>query len=157
MGDGGGRQIFPLDEGNKFYFWAKSSVQVSMKWVLLSALFLISYNLFSQEYMVYGIDQEIPMGEPGEIVKKNYYLNMGEDQGLQLGTRLDVFRIISRRDPYNSQKRYNHRIKIGEIVIIHVEKTSSVAHLGSLRNSPKDPVFGIAAVMVGDRIAVNVD
>ena len=153
----------PLDGGNKFYFWAKSSVQVTMRiasllslaWVW--ALFLYSSDLFAREYMVYGIDQEIPMGKPGEIVKKNYYVNMGGDQGLDLGTVLNVYRVVSRTDPYNSYRRYNHRMKIAEIKIIHVEKNSAVAGLASLRNSPDDPVFDIAAVMIGDRVEVNVD
>ena len=129
-----------------------------MKWLFtIWAVLLYSMPLLGREYMVYGIDQEIPMGEPGEVVKKNYYINMGEDQGLALGTKLDVFRVVSKRDPYNPQKRYNHKIKVAEIKIVHTEKISAVGSLVALRNTPRDPVFDIAAIMVGDRVEVNVD
>ena len=125
--------------------------------ILVSAMLLYPLRLSAQDYMVYGIDQEIPMGEPGEVIKKNYYINMGEDQGLAPGTLLDVFRVASRTDPYNSRKRYRHKMRIARIKIVHVEKTSAVASLVSLRNTPKDPLFDIAAIVIGDRVEVNVD
>ena len=115
------------------------------------------FSLWAQEYMVYSIDQEVPMGEPGEVVKKNYYINMGENQGLALGTVLNVYRVFSRMDPYNSQKRYSHKMKVAEIKVVHTERTSAVGNLVSLRNAPTDPLFDIAAIMTGDRVEVNVD
>ena len=119
--------------------------------------FLCSLPLLAREYMVYGISQEIPMGNPGEVIKKNYYINMGEDQGLALGTRLNVYRIISRTDSYNSYKRYRHKVKVAEIKIVHTEKISAIGSLVALRSEPDDPVFDFAAIMIGDRVEVNVD
>ena len=156
----GGRQNLPPDRKSPLDFRAKLSVEGSMK-SLVRGLFLVVL-LFplsgaAQEYMVYSIDQEIPMGEPGEVVKKNYYITMGADQGLALGTVLNVYRVFSRMDPYNSQKRYRHKIKVAEIKVVHTEKTSAVGSLVSLRNAPEDPLFNIAAITVGDRVEVNVD
>ena len=125
--------------------------------VSMLVVLLYSSGVFAREHMVYGIDQEIPMGEPGEVVKKNYYVNMGEDQGLSPGTLLNVYRLISLVNPYNPQKRYNHKVKVAEIKVIHTEKTSSIGRLVALRSAAEDPVFDFMGIMIGDRIEVNVD
>ena len=133
----------------------KSSALIQVALILTGLWYPLSTA--AQEYMVYGIDQEVPMGNPGEVVKKNYYITMGEDQGLTVGTVLNVYRVFSRMDPYNSQKRYSHKIKIAEIKVVHTEKTSAVGSLHALRNNPDDPLFAIAAIMTGDRVDVNID
>lgn len=96
------------------------------------------------------------MGVPGEVLKKNFYVNMGEQQGVQRGTVLDVYRLISRLDPYQSKKRFNHKVKIGELKILHTEETSSIGVVQKINLSESDPMFDIGKLMIGDKVNVHV-
>lgn len=96
------------------------------------------------------------MGFENEIIKKNFYVNLGQDQGIKNGDILNVYRIISRLDPYASKKRYNHKVKIGELKIVHSENNSSISEFSSLTPKEKTPYLEIGKFMVGDRVGVRI-
>jgi hypothetical protein len=110
----------------------------------------------AKDYIIYSVVQDLPMGEENEIIKKNYYINMGNNQGLEEGSVLDVFRVISRLDPYETKKRFNYKVKIGEVKILHTEDDSSIATLQKINNSATSPLFEIPALMIGDRVDVKI-
>lgn len=113
---------------------------------------------FARDYIIYSIAQDIPMGHDNEIIQKNYYVNMGEKQGLEKGTILDVFRIISRLDPYETKKRYNYRVKIGELEVLHTEDDSAITNLKTVDgNQEKGLFFDVQGMMIGDHIGVKVN
>lgn len=95
------------------------------------------------------------MGD-GKPLKKNYYVNFGEKQGIQEGTILDVYRLISRMDPYHSNKRFNYSVKIGEIEILHSEEDAAIGNIKEIYNSANHPYFEIPAFMIGDKVKVHI-
>jgi hypothetical protein len=96
------------------------------------------------------------MGYENEVNKRNYYLNIGEEQGVSKGTVIDVYRTISKLNPYNNQKRINHKIKIGELKVIHSEGQSSIGRSQKILLDQDTPLFEIENFMIGDYISVNV-
>lgn len=130
--------------------------KINLQFIFILLLFLFMNKGFSRDYIIYSVSQELPMGIDDEQLKKNYYVNMGANQGLERGTILDVFRIISRLDPYETKKRYNYKVKVGEIEILHSEEESSIASLKSINNNAKSPLFDIPALMIGDKVDVKV-
>jgi len=129
--------------------------KINLRFIFILAWLLSTTTLSAKDYIIYSVVQELPMGEEGEILKKNFYVNMGDKQGIETGNVLDVFRVISRLDPYETKKRYNHRVKIGELEILHTEEDSSIAILKDINNSAKSPLFDIPAFMIGDRVDVK--
>lgn len=111
----------------------------------------------ARDYIIYSIIQDIPMGYENEKIKKNFYLNIGEGQGVKEGTVLNVFRNLSIQDQYKNKKRYNHTIKIGELEILHTEQSNSIGILKSIRSDVKAPYFELSKFMIGDRVDINVD
>jgi hypothetical protein len=111
---------------------------------------------FARDYIIYSIAQDVPMGHENEIVKKNFYVNMGAQQGVNEGTVLDVFRTISRLDPYESKKRYNYKVKIGELTVIHTEDNSAIGKLNKFQEGEEVPYFEIDGLMIGDRVNVHI-
>ena len=96
------------------------------------------------------------MGNKDEVIRKNFYVDMGTNQGVKLGSVLDVYRVVSVLDPYESKKRFNHRIKIGEVKILHSEDSSAIGMLNKLEESEETPVFEVGKMMIGDIVAAKV-
>ncbi len=86
---------------------------------------------------------------------KNFYINMGSQQGIREGSLLDVYRIISRLDPYEDKKRYNYRVKIGEVKILHTEENSSIAATNKMFLTKDNPLFEIKNLMIGDHVDIK--
>ncbi|MFW5887207.1 MAG: hypothetical protein ACOCUH_00230 [Bacteriovoracia bacterium] len=120
-------------------------------------LVIMASASFGKDYVIYSIAQDLPMGEIDEVVKKNYYINMGASQGLQEGTRLDVFRVISRLDPYNSKTRYNYKVKIGELKVLHVENEAAITNKSMIKEGQEAPVTELDDFMIGDKVDVSIN
>ena len=69
---------------------------------------------------------------------------------------LDVYRTVSRSDPYQSKMRYNYKIKIGEIAVLHAEQSSSIGKISKVNTEAKYPLFEIDAFIIGDQVSVHI-
>jgi hypothetical protein len=119
--------------------------------------FLLSTSMaIAKDYIIYSIMQDIPTGAPGHQVKKNYYLNIGQQQGVSSGTVLDVYRNISVLDPYETKNRFNYKVKIGELKVIHSEEHASIGTLQTLASDTSSPMFDVNAFMIGDKVDVKI-
>ena len=81
---------------------------------------ILALPALARDYQIYSIMQDVPMGNEKEIVRKNYYINMGTSQGLSKGSSLDVYRALSLQNPYDGSNRVNYKVKVGTLEIIHV-------------------------------------
>lgn len=127
-----------------------------MKILLLLTTLLISQNLWARSYVIFSLAQDLPMGIENEVIRKNYYVNMGKGQGVKKDAILDVFRIISVQNPYDNKKRVNYRVKIGELKVIHSSDDASIAVVNEYVKEDV-PVFELSQFMIGDHVAINVD
>jgi len=105
--------------------------------------------------MIFSVNQDLPMGADNEVIRKNYHINMGTKQGLRQGTVLDVFRIISVLNPYDGAKRVNHRVKMGQVKVLHASETAAITAFH--RMEKETPVLELDQFIVGDHVGVNVD
>lgn len=111
----------------------------------------------ANDYVIFSISQDVPMGD-GTPIKKNFYVNLGKNQGLEKGTFLDVLRDVARNDSYGSKKRYHHSVKIGELEVLHTEENSSIARLKrNIASDENAPHFEIKNIMIGDKVQVMVE
>ena len=122
----------------------------------LAVIFLISNIAFARDYQIYSISQDFPMGVPNEFLKKNFYVNMGTAQGLKEGAILDVFRNVTIVDPYADKKKYDHKVVIGKLKVIHAEEQTSITKLEAIENGEDIPYFEVANLMVGDVVDVSI-
>lgn len=118
--------------------------------------FILTLPSFAREHLIYSIDEEIPMGYENEKPKRNYYVNIGSNQGVKAGTTLDVFRIISKSNPYDNLKRINYKVKIGELEVLHSDDHAAIGSLKQIKVGIKDPLFEISSFMIGDYVGVSV-
>lgn len=124
--------------------------------LLMVTLVFTATMAIAKDYVIYSISQDIPMGTEREVLRKNFYIDMGKNQGLSKGSILDVYRMVSVLDPYESKKRFNHKIKIGEVKVLHVEEGSSIGVLNKFETEDETPVFEIGTLMIGDIVNAHV-
>lgn len=131
------------------------------KYFELPVLFMVTLAFtasmaIAKDYVIYSISQDIPMGYEKEVLRKNFYIDMGKNQGVSKGSVLDVYRVVSVLDPYESKKRFNHKIKIGEVKVLHTEESSSIGVLNKIESEEETPVFEIGKLMIGDIVTAHV-
>lgn len=131
------------------------------KYFELPVLFMVTLAFtasmaIAKDYVIYSISQDIPMGVEKEVLRKNFYIDMGKNQGVNKGSILDVYRVVSVLDPYENKKRFNHKIKIGEVKVLHAEEASSIGILNKFENENETPVFEIGKLMIGDIVSAHV-
>lgn len=124
--------------------------------LIMVTLVFTATMAIAKDYVIYSIAQDIPMGNKDEVLRKNFYVDMGKNQGVKKGSLLDVYRMVSVLDPYENKKRFSHRIKIGEVKVLHAEETSSIGVLNKLEEEEETPVFEIGKLMIGDIVTVKV-
>ena len=96
------------------------------------------------------------MGLENEVIRKNYYINMGTGQGVKKDSLLDVFRIISIQNPYDSKKRVNYKVKIGKLKVLHSTDDAAIATVAEYEKEDT-PIFELPQFMIGDHVSINVD
>ncbi len=129
---------------------------VSLKKALLFTL-IFSHPLFANKYVIYSISQNLPMGFESEKIQKNFYVNIGSKQGLRKGVKLNIYRQIAKIDPFDTKEKYQHKIKIGGLEVLHVEENSSITLLKNTEKKIDSLVLDIAGPIIGDIVDVNVD
>lgn len=132
-------------------------MKTSCKIILSLFIGIICTSVQARDHQIYSVEQEVPMGFENEVLKKNYYVNIGENQGVRKGSTLNVFRVISRLNPYENEKRINHKVKIGELKVIHADSEAAIGAFKVLNNGKDDPLFEIENFMIGDHVSVSIN
>ena len=119
------------------------------------AISLFTAKLASANYLVYGVKTDFPMND-GDTSVRDVYVNMGTNQGLKVGTNLDVYRSIPTSDNLNNKNAQNINFKIAKLKVIHAEAGVAVARILEVNQPSKDtPMSGFNSVMVGDTVDVS--
>lgn len=127
--------------------------------VILIVLIFIGKTAFAENYMIYSISQDFPMGFENEVLKKNFYVNIGEEQGVRSGTELNVYRTISRNNPFAKEKmeRVNFQVKVGELKVIHTQGGNAIAEFNNFKTINPNLFLEVNSLMIGDHVSVKVD
>lgn len=142
-------------------FWLTCYLGIVMKKINLQiiAIFIFMFTAsmgFARDFIIFSIVQDLPMGYQNETINKNFYVNIGSEQGVDSGTTLDVYRTISRLDPYETKQRYQYKVKIGELEVLHTEKDTAIAALKDINIGKDAKVYDIGSFMIGDKVNVKV-
>lgn len=127
----------------------------------LAILLLLTLNVatesWAKDFVVFSVMQDVPMGEPNEIIHKNFYINMGTTDGVKNGTTLNIYRGILRSNPYSNNQQHNLSVKIAKVKVIHAEGNVCIAQLDAFEDPQNIPALDVRAVMIGDVVKVAVD
>ncbi|MBS1963006.1 MAG: hypothetical protein JST04_12375 [Bdellovibrionales bacterium] len=111
--------------------------------------------LSDETAIIYSVFKGIDLGNPNDAVQKDYFVNLGTNQGVRVGTVLEVARKSPSYD-LTTEKLYKDLIfPFAQIKIIHAEKDASIARLEKLYSPDKTPVLVPRAVIVGDLVKIS--
>ena len=135
----------------------RPSLEAEMKFIVGLALIISTTAANAENFMIFNITQDFPLGIEGEVLRKNYYINMGSEQGLKSGTELAVYRTISINNPFAKNKKevVNYKVKVGELKIIHAQSEHAIAMLSNFEKG--NTYFEIDSLMIGDHIDTKAD
>jgi len=128
-----------------------------MKVLTLLSFLIFSSTMWAKSYVIFSLAQDLSMGNEGEIIRKNYYINMGSGQGIKKDSVVDVFRIVSIQNPYDNKKRVNYKVKIGELKVLHSMDEASIAMVNEYEKPEETPIFELPQFMIGDHVSINID
>ncbi len=116
---------------------------------------LLSYPISTLAgYTVFGVRNEFPMNDSQKLYR-DLYVNMGTAQGIKVGSKLDVFRLLSTADQLNQKNGPNINFRFAKLKVIHVEDNTAVARVVEFVPGEEIPNFGYSDVMVGDSVEVS--
>ena len=120
---------------------------------------VMTQNLWARSYVIFSMNQELNMGldEENKPLRKNYFINMGANQGVKKDTIIDVFRIVSIQNPYDNKKRVNYKVKIGELKVMHSSEDAAIASVKEYLPKEETPIFELEQFMIGDHVAISVN
>lgn len=125
-----------------------------MKFIIILTIALFSVPTFARDFLIFSMTQDLSMGHENEVIRKNYYVNLGKGQGVNKDSVLDVHRIVSVQNPYDNKRRVNYKVKIGELKIIHSSDEASIAMVHQYLNS--EAIFELPQFMIGDHVSISV-
>ncbi len=116
----------------------------------LGSLVLFAPSVQAYDHVVYSIYKNLDLGDPNDPPMKDYYVNMGTQQGLRKGAVLEVHRKVATYD-LTSQKLYRDiTFPIATLKVIHVESNAAIARLEKMTAAKDTPAMTPRAVMIGD-------
>lgn len=117
-------------------------------------LFTASMGM-AKDFIIISIAQDFPMTNNQTELTKNFYLNVGSDQGIIEGTKLDVFRKRLLHDPYKTKKNYEYNIKVGQIQVVHSEENSAIAEMLQKNTKLNKVQLDVEDFMIGDKVEIS--
>lgn len=127
--------------------------------VISASAFLFAWGIgqtaLSADYVVYSVDRAIDLGVPGQEPKKDFYVNLGSDNGAAVGSILEVARRAPTYDLAASKLYKESTFIIAHLRIIHSEGGISIARLEKMLPADKIPSIQPFMVMVGDLVRLK--
>ena len=127
-------------------------LSASLAATVLLTLSPLSRDARADEHFIYSVMRGLDFGNPGEQPQRDYYVNLGTNQGVRAGDKLEVLRRVATYD-VPSQKLYKDlTFPFATLKVIHAESNAAIARLEELSPPEKTPVLSPSAVMVGDLV-----
>ncbi len=126
-------------------------MKTRMLWIAVLTLITgLPFTTLATESVVYQVFRPIDLGYGAEPPPKDFYVGLGQKNGLKRGSILDVYRKTASFDAVTQKHAGDHMIPVARIKIIHVENATAIGRLDEYVSMSMEPVLSTQAIMVGD-------
>lgn len=123
-------------------------------WVVSIGLSPNSYAQDVEAPIVYSVERSLSTGEPGEKLERDYYISMGTNKGVKLGSVVEVLRRSPSYNLKTEKLHKDHLFPIARLKVIYAEESTAVARLEQIYSQATTPVLSRRAVLVGDTVRI---
>ena len=134
-----------------YWFWLSGTLTLS---ILLSIVTLPNSGR-AAEFTVYSVYQHLDLGNENEKPQRDYYINMGTDQGVRKGSSVTVIKKVATYDAVSEKLYKEMAFPFARMKIIHAEPNLSVARVEKFLPVENVPAVNPQAVMVGDIVRLS--
>ena len=120
--------------------------------IILFILLLPSILSPSENFVIYSIYHQIPMGVHGEVLERDLFINMGTSNGVKKGSTLEVIRQVTTYDLSRKKSYKDLTFPIAELNVIHSEPHASIARVKKMLPLKETPILLPNSVMIGDTV-----
>jgi hypothetical protein len=126
---------------------------VRLSLFIIFGLSILPKSVFAADpiYSVFDIKKTIPLSSHQKIYR-DFYVNLGSDQGAKAGSILAVYRRQGVVDYYRNTLHEDLLVPVAHMKVIQASQTMSVARLESITPSKQIPVVEFNSIMMGDRV-----
>lgn len=107
-----------------------------------------------KDFKIFDLKKSLPLNDR-EKIYYDYYVNIGQDHGVQPGNIINVYRRVPVMDVYKNQNHPDMRVAVGKLKVIYSQKSISVARVWKMSTRDKTPVLEFEKMMVGDRVELT--
>jgi hypothetical protein len=121
--------------------------------VLILLVLAMSFTAQAGEktYSVFDIKKTVPLNDHQKTFR-DFYVNIGSEQGVKVGSILAVYRRQGVVDYYRNVLHDDLLVPVAHMRVIMAQKGMSVARIESLTPAKQIPVVEFNTVMLGDRV-----
>lgn len=120
--------------------------------VWTTALVLLFSSYLFAGGTVLEITRNLQMTARDPLPPKNYLIDVGSKEGVQVGEVLEVFRMVPTLNGIIGQPNQLLKVVVGELKIIALGESVSIARLEKQIDLFDMPVKGTNAILVGDQV-----
>jgi len=130
-----------------------------VKTLILTAIAILSSLAYgaspSGEGNIIYISRKLKMSSLDATAPKDFYVDLGDQQGLKTGDVLEVYRVQPVLNGVTGDANNFVRVRLGELKIILLGEFSSIARIHTLADAKELPVLDYPAFMLGDVVAAK--
>lgn len=107
-----------------------------------------------EEHIVYGVQPRLFMGNPDEKRIKDYYISIGNKDGLKVGSTIRVLRKTPSYDLLSKKLQQDMIFPIARLKVIHAESHAAIARIDQYYSEDTTPIAFPQAIIVGDLVEI---
>ncbi|MFM8269261.1 MAG: hypothetical protein ACKN9V_03650 [Pseudomonadota bacterium] len=136
--------------------FSQSSEKLTVKSFLIILAAILLLNSLAQGARNSGsiiqVQRKIRMSDAEPLPPKEYFIDLGQRDGLQAGERLEVYRELPVTNGQSGAPWHVLRVKIGELRVDYLGETSSLAREVEGRDLASLPPLEYQTFMLGDEV-----
>ncbi len=141
--------------------WGKCrlNIPLMLSALLQASLTILAFNDHSAragaelpEAVIYSAHRGIDLGDPARPPQRDFYVNVGTQAGLKVGSRVEAVRRLPTYDQIQSQLHADVEVPIAVLRVFHVELHTAICRLEKLLPAERLAAVSPAAVIVGDYV-----
>lgn len=120
-----------------------------LMWLLLVGVIPSSFAL---EGVIFHVSRKLRLEKEEPIAPKEFYIDLGEKQGVQIGDIFKVYREMVMVDDKTGDASSLMRVELGDLKVIFVGDYDAIGRIERVVDPKQLPNLDYSSILLGDRV-----